>query len=603
MADGPWVIVTGRRLLSPFRTLLQRLSLEIQQDQLESMKFLLEDSIPLGILETCHKPRDLFSCMLKTCLLGENNLDLLEELLSRAQRSDLAECVKDFRKSISTEEVVDAPGEQINRELPGMGKAMVYFLLSGKMTDFNQKDTLEPLKVGISAALHVKGYEICFVRREVIEANNWFAVIFQIPNKAEVLNTLRHHALCKEDWLQQCGIKAVKIGKEAYIFLVQPITLSLSKNVATQTSISHLHLASSFAEMPSTSFNVQNLDLIVVVERHLDPDVQIRLNTQLAHMVNMSCVKNFNFRLALVCYTDHTTSLQPNAHHSQWLTKDKGNMKTCIHRLPPSESTGSSHGLADGLALALKLASNNDGDDSKCRKDANKVCILLREYGLTDSLDIYNCAHGHDVIKICRQLAENAVTLYTVGISQSNPSLAKNPLADFFAGISLKTGGRYIETPDVRQLPGIAMCVIKEDVSLERLIGTAHDIVLEEVTRKYRDVNVDELSEKLKAALISRSCHASLMQINGVNIPSESELAQKLSYDEDFGSACITFEQSVIRMQRSAAATAGIPGDVNMEEMASLDRVSVSNNHEITIDLSERLVRKVGHRSTYSTSS
>ena len=146
----------------------------------------------------------------------------------------------------------------------------------------------------------------------------------------------------------------------------------------------------------------------------------------------------------------------------------------------------------------------------------------------------------------------------------------------------------------------MVMCAIEEDVSLERLIGTAHDIVLEEVTKKYQDVNVEELSEKLKAALINRSCHADLMLINGVNIPSESELAQKLSYDEDFDSACVTFEQGVNRMQQSVAAAAGIPRDINMEATSSMV-VSISNHHEITSDLSERLVRKVGHRSTYST--
>ena len=71
---------------------------------------------------------------------------------------------------------------------------------------------------------------------------------------------------------------------------------------------------------------------------------------------------------------------------------------------------------------------------------------------------MYSCAHGHDVMKTCRQLAENGVTLYTVGISQSKPAscLDKNPLADFLAGISLKTGGRYIQTSDVRQLPGVS---------------------------------------------------------------------------------------------------------------------------------------------------
>ena len=117
MADGSRVVVTGRRLLSPFRTLLQRLSLEIEEDQFRSMKFMLQDCIPLGILETFHKPRDLFSFMLQKCLLGEDNLDLLRELLIQAQRSDLAERVKE--STSLTDGVVDASGEQMNRELPG----------------------------------------------------------------------------------------------------------------------------------------------------------------------------------------------------------------------------------------------------------------------------------------------------------------------------------------------------------------------------------------------------------------------------------------------------------------------------------------------------
>lgn len=126
-----------------------------------------------------------------------------------------------------------------------MGKAIVYFMLSGKITDFNQKDVLERLKLGISAALKVKGYEIFFVRREENMSSNWFSVIFQIPDKA--VDTLRQDALHKEDWLQQCGIKAVKIGEDAFIFLVQPIVRPPSTNVATQTSPSYPQPARSIA--------------------------------------------------------------------------------------------------------------------------------------------------------------------------------------------------------------------------------------------------------------------------------------------------------------------------------------------------------------------
>ena len=142
-------------------------------------------------------------------------------------------------------------------------------------------------------------------------------------------------------------------------------------------------------EMPCTNFvNVKNLDLIVVVERNLNTYLQKKLNTQLAHMVNMICEKKFDFRLALVCYKDHTTSPLPNAH-TQWFTKDKDDMKTRIRGLQPSETVGFSHGLADGLDLALKLAINSGGDDLMCRKDASKVCILLREYGLKDYIFLH----------------------------------------------------------------------------------------------------------------------------------------------------------------------------------------------------------------------
>ena len=98
-------------------------------------------------------------------------------------------------------------------------------------------------------------------------------------------------------------------------------------------------------------------------------------------MVDMICVtKKFNLRLALVCYKDYTGS-QPNAHIQQF-TDDKDEMKAHIQNLPPSERAGFTHGLADGLDLALKLVSNSGVKDSKCREDACKVCILLREYGL-----------------------------------------------------------------------------------------------------------------------------------------------------------------------------------------------------------------------------
>ena len=104
----------GYRLLSessfdPFQTFLERLSQEIEE-QLESLKFLLEKHIPAGTLEKCTTPRKLFKCMKQKSLLGYNNLDFLEDLLKVAQRSDLVEIVEDFKRQPTMEIDSGYPG-------------------------------------------------------------------------------------------------------------------------------------------------------------------------------------------------------------------------------------------------------------------------------------------------------------------------------------------------------------------------------------------------------------------------------------------------------------------------------------------------------------
>ena len=88
---------SGRALLDPLQTFLEHLSWEIEEEQLESLKLLLEKHIPAGTLEKCTTPMILLRCMKKKSLLGYNNLDFLEELLTEVQRLDLVEMVKDFK--------------------------------------------------------------------------------------------------------------------------------------------------------------------------------------------------------------------------------------------------------------------------------------------------------------------------------------------------------------------------------------------------------------------------------------------------------------------------------------------------------------------------
>jgi len=81
------------------------------------------------------------------------------------------------------------------------------------------------------------------------------------------------------------------------------------------------------------------------------------------------------------------------------------------------------------------------------------------------TLEIYRCEHGHDVMKLCRQLTENAVTLYTVTVATSQPVpnyLADHPafalMADFFTGISYMTGGQYIQIQNIKLISEVRKC-------------------------------------------------------------------------------------------------------------------------------------------------
>ena len=90
-------MASSRCFLDPFQTFLERLSQEIEEEQLESLKFMLENHIPAGTLEKCKTARQLFKRMKQQSLLRSNNLDFLEQLLTEAKRSDLVEIVKDFK--------------------------------------------------------------------------------------------------------------------------------------------------------------------------------------------------------------------------------------------------------------------------------------------------------------------------------------------------------------------------------------------------------------------------------------------------------------------------------------------------------------------------
>lgn len=122
----------------------------------------------------------------------------------------------------------------------------------------------------------------------------------------------------------------------------------------------------------------KKLDLIVLVEQTVSLHFFKKLKAGLIQFVQLISMMDYDFRMALVSYQANGV-----AHVIKAFTRDVAKMKSCVQHLERHDpSFRESHcGLAHGLQLAVGLSNNVEVDDDwKCRKDANKICILLRKY-------------------------------------------------------------------------------------------------------------------------------------------------------------------------------------------------------------------------------
>ena len=138
---------------------------------------------------------------------------------------------------------------------------------------------------------------------------------------------------------------------------------------------------------------------------------------------------------------------------------------------------------------------------------------------------------------------------------------------------------------------------------MERLFGTAYDIVFEEIKKRNGDVDLEHLTNVLEGALNQRFCRVSLILLDRLTIGPKSQLAKMFSLDEDIDSACTTFQCALEKLRQSNIVTApGTPSDVDMEVEETgtqSPQVSISPGHRITTDVSGRMVRKVGLRKAH----
>ena len=130
----------------------------------------------------------------------------------------------------------------MNRYILFAAMEKVCFSFASQRQHFIVPDTVGALTNSMNLVLCIDPSECHFIKCEEV-ASNWFNLMFELPNRREVVDKLCLNALEKEPWLAQCGVRAVKIGDKSEIHMQSPITRSVP------TSIAEANLSSSQGRM------------------------------------------------------------------------------------------------------------------------------------------------------------------------------------------------------------------------------------------------------------------------------------------------------------------------------------------------------------------
>ena len=78
----------------------------------------------------------------------------------------------------------------------------VRFSIASQRQHFNELEFVDELINSMNLVLRIDPSECHFIKSEEV-ASNWFNLMFELPNRREVVDKLRLNALEKEPWLAQ----------------------------------------------------------------------------------------------------------------------------------------------------------------------------------------------------------------------------------------------------------------------------------------------------------------------------------------------------------------------------------------------------------------
>lgn len=250
--------------------------------------------------------------------------------------------------------------------------------------------------------------------------------------------------------------------------------------------------------------------------------------------------------------------------------------------------------VADALHDVLKLS---------WRAHATKICVLISDappHGLSPNSDSFpkGCPAGFDPLKIVREMAENYITLYTVGVEPSISQLSEYslkfteiksylflvPYREFFMSIAYITGGQYVPMVSAKCLAQVIIGGVREEISLESLMLDAQQEIAQEMKQADADgVDEKEKARRVKVVLAKKGKRVRQMRnkkgkISDAALDLYSKCGDMVEMKKNFTSK---------KPSPTPKAAASIDVDTDYELM---------EEEEVTVEQAQRIVQKFQNR-------
>ncbi|CAF1518249.1 unnamed protein product [Adineta steineri] len=319
------------------------------------------------------------------------------------------------------------------------------------------------------------------------------------------------------------------------------------------------------------------LDLVFVMDctGSMGPYIDSAKNNIHAIIEEIVANETSNIRLALIAYRDHPpqdTSFVTCVHD---FTTQVNEMKSWLDNFRADGGGDTPEAVADARHDVLHLS---------WRSDATKICVLISDappHGLHQENDSFpnGCPAGHDPARLVRNMAEQHITLYVVGVE---PPIVL--YRDFFMALAYITGGQYVPMINAKLLAKVIIGGVREEISLDRLMQDA----LPDIDREMQRAKEDGLDDKIKAQRLNEIFSAKNLRSKRMK-NSHGALSSAAT---DGYAKCPDMAEMRIQFRKQLESTPNTFATSTLTTLASDINYDLMEDVDVSEDQAARLVQK-----------